>query len=79
MYLVIGKTDCYYCDKTEKHMSENNIPFVKVDMDDETLSDGIRTFLVDLAKNSLGNTTVPVILKQLPDGYNTLMSDFEDK
>jgi glutaredoxin len=76
MKLLIGKADCYFCDKSEVILQKSNVPFVKINIDDETYSQQVIDFLIKLVKVDLKQHTVPVIFDLKEGGFNSLVKEY---
>ena len=69
MYLVIGRSNCSYCDKAKKALEGKGIPYVYVDITSgDNITDAVwKHFLVE----DLEAKTVPQIFRLL-GGYDDL-------
>jgi glutaredoxin len=65
MYLVIGRENCPYCDKTKELLTSTDLDFVYVDMDSDPV-------WKDLLVKDMKVKTVPQIFK-LVGGYEDLL------
>ena len=59
MYLVIGKDNCPFCDRTRDMLEGNNLPMIYININDEEPE--VQSFLKGLIKEELTETTVPQV------------------
>jgi glutaredoxin len=69
MYLIIGKTDCYYCDSAKGLLDKKGITYIYKNIDRVNVLE--RDMWLDIVKKKFNRTTVPVVMK-LTGGYTDL-------
>ena len=71
MYIVLGRSNCPFCDKAKELLEAKDLPYTYVDVTDYEH----RHWLNFLKSHQI--KTVPQVFELMPGGYENLYADLE--